>query len=505
MKFKYIAIIILFISASLIGLVWIQVNWIRESIAIRQQQFDEIVYDAMRKAIERYEKDEVVKFSNSNYYKSQNLGSFFLQHDNNGNINSRYDYIDTNKGIEQTYYNELHLLDSGDIKKLSIDEKDELKAMYDEINESFKMSALATMFNTRSIYEKICSEDLEKIIDEEMRLHGLETKYNFAVLDYNNLDIIYSNYKKLDQKTFEEAYKLEVFPNNIYSNSGLLIMSFPTKKMFIIKTMRVMLGVSGLLILVIMGCFAATLYIIFHQKKLSDIKTDFINNMTHELKTPVATISLASDMLRNEKIVQHPDKILKYSSIIKEENERLSSHIEKVLQAARLDSAHIKLKQTEIDIHKMLEDIVAKFSVRVENEQGKINLELQAVKHMIYGDSDHIRNVFVNIIDNAIKYKKENEPVLIKINTSNSNDGTIISIYDNGIGMSNDALKRIFEKFYRVPTGNIHNVKGFGLGLNYVKEIVEAHKGKITVESIVNKGSTFKIYLPINLQPHGKN
>lgn len=226
------------------------------------------------------------------------------------------------------------------------------------------------------------------------------------------------------------------------------------------------------------------------------MKTDFINNMTHELKTPVATISLASDMIRNQKIQANAEKLNKYANIIKEENERLSVHIERVLQAAKLDKTQIKLKRGKVGVHEIIRDILNKTQMRIDQENGQITLELNAPQDTIEADKVHVTNIINNLIDNAIKYRRENEAPQIFVRTENNESGIKIHFIDNGIGISKDALYKIFQKVYRVPTGNIHNVKGFGLGLNYVKEMVEAHRGTIEVESQVGKGSEFTIFLP---------
>jgi two-component system phosphate regulon sensor histidine kinase PhoR len=235
--------------------------------------------------------------------------------------------------------------------------------------------------------------------------------------------------------------------------------------------------------------------IIFRQKKLSDLKTDFINNMTHELKTPVATISLAGEMLRNNKVLADTDKAKNYAGIIMEENNRLSSHIERVLQFARYDKGQIELKKEYCNIDEIIDDVAHSSELRIFNMQGRIEINRLAQNSSVLVDRHHITNLFNNIVDNAIKYKSDN-PLFIQIRIENIANGIMVSIADNGIGMSKETQRKIFEKFYRVPTGNLHDVKGFGLGLSYVKAMVNAHKGKITVISDLGKGSRFEVFLP---------
>ena len=235
--------------------------------------------------------------------------------------------------------------------------------------------------------------------------------------------------------------------------------------------------------------------IIYRQKKLSDLKTDFINNMTHELKTPVATISLAGEMLRNAKVLADTEKAKNYAGIIMEENNRLSSHIERVLQFARYDKGQIELKKEYCNINEIIDEVVHSSELRIFNMQGKIDVRKLAQNPVMLVDRHHITNLFNNIVDNAIKYKGDSD-LFIQIKIENVNDGILVGVQDNGIGMSKETQRKIFEKFYRVPTGNLHDVKGFGLGLSYVKAMTKAHKGRITVSSELGKGSKFEVFLP---------
>ena len=225
------------------------------------------------------------------------------------------------------------------------------------------------------------------------------------------------------------------------------------------------------------------------------MKTDFINNMTHELKTPISTIQLAAEMLTDPTLSRNEQSIKRYAGMIHEENRRMQSHVEKVLQFARLEKGNFKLTYTTIDIHDLIEEIVQKLSLRMDKASGTMDCHLNAEHFRIEGDEMHLTNVIYNLLDNAIKYAQD-QPV-INIYTRDTPDGLSISIQDQGIGMSKDALKKVFEKFYRVPTGNIHNVKGFGLGLSYVKLMAEAHGGTIHAQSKLGKGSVFELILPL--------
>ena len=260
------------------------------------------------------------------------------------------------------------------------------------------------------------------------------------------------------------------------------------------KSLGVMGFSSVLLTLVIVLAFTLTIFIIFRQKKLSEIKNDFINNMTHELKTPISTISLASQMLGDSSIPETSKNIRHISGVISQESKRLGYQVEKVLQMAIFDKGKINLKLKKIDIHELIEGVINNFSIPVKAKNGLIIPSLHAENTMVEVDVVHFTNVLSNLIDNAIKYCASIPEIYIE--TQDDGNNLCIAVKDNGIGISKEDQKRIFEKFYRVSTGNLHNVKGFGLGLSYVKMIVEDHKGYIKLDSELNHGTTFRIYLP---------
>jgi two-component system phosphate regulon sensor histidine kinase PhoR len=499
MRFKYIALIILLVSCSLIGLVLIQFNWIKETFEIRQQHFDHSAQEALDDAVELYEKYSTYKYILLNAEgpkKGNGIIDYKMFIQNKGKMHS-LDFFESGSK-DSTAHNNASISDYIDINenllnKFTPNQLADFKQQIEKQKSYFQNLAEEMLFQNKCIDEKLEIDTLKLFIHEEFERRGIKTKFNTAILDANTLGIIYSDFKFLDQKIFDQAFKIYLFPNDYYSNSGIVTVYFPEKKSFIIQSMGLQLVLSGLLILVIMGCFSLTVYIIVQQKKLSDMKTDFINNMTHELKTPVATISLASDMLRNKKIQDQPDKLAKYANIIKDENERLSVHIERVLQAARLDKTRINLNLAQVHVHTLISDIVNKLQLRIDQESGNIITFFEANNDLIEADKVHLTNIILNILDNAIKYRKENVNPKITIITSNFSEGLQIDISDNGIGMTKETLNKIFDKFYRVPTGNVHNVKGFGLGLNYVKEMVEAHGGIVQVKSSPGEGAQFTV------------
>jgi two-component system phosphate regulon sensor histidine kinase PhoR len=249
--------------------------------------------------------------------------------------------------------------------------------------------------------------------------------------------------------------------------------------------------------LVIIAAFYVTVNALLRQKKLSEIKNDFINNMTHEFKTPLATISLAVDALRNEKVTGDRQKSEYFSAIIKEENKRMNKQVETILQASLLDRQEQQLNLRPLHAHELIRNAMENFHLQLEGKGGMAEMQLNAANDLLDADEVHFTNVVSNLIDNAVKYSKDNSNLLIRISTQSTGRNLVIRIEDNGIGMSKETQRRIFEKFYRAHTGNLHNVKGFGLGLSYVKTIVDAHQGKIRVESIIGKGTVFILEFPL--------
>lgn len=286
-------------------------------------------------------------------------------------------------------------------------------------------------------------------------------------------------------------------PGENLSSDEVLMVVIPDYKDIVLKSLGLNIVTAILFTIIIITAFYLTLRTMLRQKKLSEIKNDFINNMTHEFKTPLATISLAVDALKNEKVMGSPEKMTYFSSIIKEENQRMNRQVETILKAALMEKQEVQLMLRPIHLHEVIENVVDNFTLQLEDKNGKAEVFLNATNDLIDADEVHLSNLVNNLIDNSIKYSKDNVPPDIRITTSSDDKKIMIRLEDNGIGMSKETVKRIFEKFYRAHTGNIHNVKGFGLGLSYVKTMVEAHGGDIKVESVLGKGSVFNIELPL--------
>ena len=281
------------------------------------------------------------------------------------------------------------------------------------------------------------------------------------------------------------------------SAQEILFVVIPDIKNLVLKSLRWRIITSILFTIIILAAFYLTVRTMIRQKKLGEIKNDFINNMTHEFKTPIATISLAVDAMRNEKVINDRDKMGYFSGIIKEENQRMNRQVETILKASQLEKQEVDLTLNPVHVHEIIHDVVDNFVLQLEDKKGRVDLQLDAANDLINADEVHFSNLVNNLVDNAVKYAKENTPPVIKLSTSSNGKIFTMKIDDNGIGMNRDTVKRIFERFYRAHTGNVHNVKGFGLGLSYVKTMVEAHDGDIKAESTLGKGSTFTVDLPL--------
>lgn len=335
---------------------------------------------------------------------------------------------------------------------------------------------------------------LKEIIRYELRRKNIKQPFEYCITNEVQLPILYSSgYKMeyLDPTKTNNNHKTILSGESIINNETLNIYIVEPENYFK-NHLATLLLFAAFFTSIIITAFVLTIRTMLSQKKLSEIKSDFINNMTHEFKTPIATIQLASDALNNEKVIANQDQIRYYSGIIKEENRRMNKQVEKILQAAQLERDEIKLQLKKIDVHQIIAKVAEHTKLQMEEIGAEFETQLQAQSTFINADEVHFTNIIYNLIDNAIKYSKDNP--LIRVSTLNNGNQIQIRIQDNGIGMDKDTQGHIFEKFFRAHTGNIHNVKGFGLGLTYVKNIVEAHRGKIEVQSEPGLGSTFTLF-----------
>lgn len=345
----------------------------------------------------------------------------------------------------------------------------------------------------KEISERVNFEELDAIIEKVLLNNGVELPFYYSIVD-KQANVIYKCNKSIHTNiTNNDIYSQKLFPSEENSREAYLQVTFPTKQNFIYKSLNLLLP-SIILLVLILFIFTYAVIIIFKQKQLNTIKNDFVNNMTHELKTPISSISLASQMLQDPSIGLSAQTLGHISKVIRDETKRLSFMVEKVLQMAVFEKDKSILKVNEMQINLLIKEIVTNFSLKVKSKDGQITSKISATNDLALIDEVHFTNVIFNLLDNALKYC--DKAPLLTIETWNEKDNYIISIEDNGIGMAKEDLKRIFEKFYRVSTGNLHNVKGFGLGLAYVKKIVAEHRGTIKVESELNIGTKFTITIP---------
>jgi two-component system phosphate regulon sensor histidine kinase PhoR len=392
-----------------------------------------------------------------------------------------------------------------------IEEKSRLPTLISpKMIQDWPKERLLDLFKVPTIAERYTAFKMQDKIRKSLERHGLKkTSFEFAIVNAVNsltFEMQSGNFERAYEHALEDTannriYYLDITPLPGSETESLVpsesvVVVFPEIQNFIFSSLGWMIAGAILFTLIILAAFYITVRALLRQKKLSEIKSDFINNMTHELKTPLATISLAVDAIRNPKVVNDPEKLHYFSSIIKDENKRMNKQVETILQAALLDKQEVQLRLKELNVHDILAHIADNFKLQMDERKGKLVIEPEAQNDLIEGDDVHITNMLSNLVDNAIKYSKEDVPPVITISTMNYGKYLRVRLEDNGIGMNKETVSRIFEKFYRAHTGNIHNVKGFGLGLSYVRTMVDAHHGKIKVESVPGKGSVFTVDLP---------
>ena len=420
---KVFPLIVILISLSVLGIMFIQMSWIRNAMFMKSEQFHR-------------------EINNSLIQSRDFLHEKFLKHG--------HQYIP------------------------------------DEESKEFFLKDFTTQIFSDS--------EIQLAINKALIKNNIHQPFEFCIMNIFKNPVSQSDNFQIQD--LNNAYSIRLTPD-ISSQQETLYLLVKEDRNYIIRQMGPMILASIIFTTIIILAFVVTVRTIFNQKKISEIKSDFINNMTHELKTPLATISLAIDALTNNKVISDQEKIRYYSAMIKEENRRMNKQVEKILQAARLEKQDIKLNLQKMDAHDLIRKVADNLILQIQEKNGTIELKLAAAKHVIEADEVHFSNIIFNLLDNAIKYSKESGLRIIVETELASNDMIAIKVIDNGIGMSKETQSRIFEKFYRAHTGNIHNVKGFGLGLTYVKALVDAHGGKVKVDSFPDKGSTFTISMKL--------
>ena len=506
MNKRVIWIIIGLMSVGLLGTTLIQIYWFKSAINLQESRFDADVFDALN-AVERKLRDEDQKIG----MLSGSLGKsapMFVHEEFAQFLKESETYSDK-------------VLENFDSLQDSLLRSEQFKTLISPLDGWRKRRAATELLlddrrkNPPPIENRIDPKFLTKVLHKELKNRGINLYFISGVFSISskNFVILNGNYvvdfaetesttveTQVDdhKNLFKSPYQIDLFTKDMKGSPGVLKIFFPNKSSWLWASLIPTLVATVLFTMLILFCFTYTVYVIFRQKKVSEMKNDFINNMTHEFKTPIATISLAADSIESPMIISSKDKIQRFIQIIKQENKRMLNQVEKVLQMALIDKKDFDLKLSSVDMHSVIEQAIQNTNLQVEKRGGSIHRELDASNPVIEGDATHLSNVIYNLLDNANKYSPEKPE--ISVFTRNVSNGIEVIIEDKGIGMTKEARKQIFDKFYRVPTGNLHDVKGFGLGLSYVKAITDAHNGDISVKSDLGKGSSFILFFPFSIQ-----
>ena len=517
MKKKTIWTIAIIMGLSFVVLLGLQLTYIQEMANMKKEQFDESVNRALYQASRNLELNQTLKYLEKDVneterkaFKRDSVGTRSGDLDD-GTVQHSHQYSVIGK--DGTIYS------SFELKTIATRPSQMPKAMIlrsdrNSISEASK--SLQEIVKNRYVYQKALLDEvvynilyqasekplkerinfrlLDQDIKAELMNNGINIPYHFTVTTQDGREV----YRCPDYTGdgIEYTYSQVLFRNDPANKMGVVKIHFPDMSSYIYSSIRFMIP-SVVFTLVLLVTFIFTIVVIFRQKRYSEIKNDFINNMTHELKTPIASISLAAQML-NDKSVTKSEKMMEHlGGVINDETKRLRFLVEKVLQMSMFDKKKAVFKKKELDLNEMVENTAKSFSLRVEHTGGKIYTEIEAIDSTMYVDEMHFQNVIFNLMDNAVKYRKMDKPLDIYLRTWNDDVHLYLSIRDTGLGIKKENLKKIFDKFYRVHTGNVHDAKGFGLGLAYVHKVVDLHDGEIKVESEYGKGTTFTIKLPV--------
>ncbi|MBQ6062641.1 MAG: HAMP domain-containing histidine kinase [Prevotella sp.] len=516
MKQRTIWTIAIIMGLSFLGLLLLQLQYIREMAEMKKEQFDESVNRALYQASRNLELNETLRYLEKDVneterraFSKDSMGSRSGFPD--GTVQQSHQY--SVAGKDGTVYSSFELktiatkpskmpkgmilrTDKNVISEASKSMQEIVhnrfvyqKALLNEVVYSILYSA-----SEKPLKERINFKLLDRDLNAELMNNGIKIPYHFKVLTQDGREVYRCS--EYSEEGEEYTYSQVLFRNDPQSKMGVLKVHFPDINSYIFSSVRFMIP-AVIFTVVLLITFIFTIFVIFRQKRYSEIKNDFINNMTHELKTPIASISLASQMLNDESVNKTPAMMNHLGTVINDETKRLRFLVEKVLQMSMFDRKKTVFKKKELDLNEMVESVANSFTLRVEHTGGKIYTDIGAIDSAIYVDEVHFQNVINNLLDNAVKYRKPDQPIDIYLRTWNDKDSLYLSVRDTGIGIKKDNLKKVFDKFYRVHTGNVHDVKGFGLGLAYVKNIVDLHNGEIKVDSEYGKGTTFTLKLPI--------
>ncbi len=519
MNKKLFVLLVVLMSLSLIGIIFVQGYWISNSIETKRGQFAFNAKQVLSAVAEQLQKLEI-----------DNLSTTILALRDKNGIPENENLYDLLYAKNDTITDEIYILQDGILEqdnKLSVPVLDfeidsikfkrylqrqaatimEYKGDSSALDRQTRLSRIVNMNELERytleqivgevsrkvpIHKRVNEEELSRLLTIELAEWELKTSYEFAI--YNN-DLMTSVHSDGFNKGTKETTFVPLFIDIEGSNDYQLLANFPGEKRFVISSVIGMAALSILFTLIIVIAYASALQQLVKQRQISEIKTDFINNMTHEFKTPIATINLALDAIRNPKIGGDPESLKRYLGMIREENKRMHAQVENVLRISKLEKNQLDLSKERLKLHDLVKDAVTHIELIVEDREGYVKMHLGALKSSILANESHFTNVIVNILDNAVKYSTDRPE--IDIYTENVRNYVVLKIKDKGDGMSKNIQKKIFDKFYREHTGDIHNVKGHGLGLAYSKRIVEDHSGEIYVQSDKGKGSTFIIKLPL--------
>ena len=515
MKKSTIWIVSCIMGLAFLGLLCLQISYIEDMAKMKKEQFDESVNRSLYLASRNLEINETLRYLekdvNETERRAYRQDSIMTM---TGKLNDviQHSHQYAVQGKDGTVYSSFQLK-TITTKPTTIPKGAILRSDKDALSEASK--SLQEIVRNRYVYQKALLDEvvyrilytasdkplrervnfrlLDQDIKTELLNNGISLPYHFTVSTADGREV----YRCPDytEEGKEYSYSQVLFRNDPSSKMGVVRIHFPDISSYIFSSIRFMIP-SVVFTIVLLMTFVFTIVVIFRQKRYTEIKNDFINNMTHELKTPIASISLAAQMLGDNSVGKSEAMMAHLGRVINEETKRLRFLVEKVLQMSMFDKKKAVFKKKKLDLNEMVENIANSFTLRVEHTGGKIYTEIEAVESAIYVDEIHFQNVIFNLMDNAVKYRKQDEKLDVYMRTWNDGGRLYLSIRDTGIGIKKENLKRIFEKFYRVHSGNIHDAKGFGLGLAYVKKIVDLHKGDIKVESEFGKGTTFTISLP---------
>ncbi len=506
MKKSTITALAVVMGISFASLLIMQLTYIEEITSTRRQHFDESVYRSLYRTAHHLEVQETMYYLEQSADAVEHVGSRLMEDTTKTNLTSKQHssfLSPDDKSLKAADTFEPMLSKKYFTKKRGKTLPDVSRSLQDIIREKFlhEKSLINEVIyrilytaSDRPLEQRIDFAFLDQTLKTEFHYNGIDMPYHFVVTSGSGREVYRcSDY---DAAGEEHSYSVPLFRNDPEAKMGRLTVHFPEMQKFLGSSMWYILP-SMLFTLVLLVTFVVTLVLVFRQKKLTEVKNDFINNMTHEFKTPISSISLAAQMLGDETLNKSPQMFKRLSTTIIDETKRLRFQVEKVLQLSMYENQKANLKMKEVNANELISGVVHTFGLKVEKNGGKIITELNAEDPLVMVDDMHFTNVIFNLMDNAVKYRRADSALELKLSTWNENKRLCISIQDNGIGIKRDDLKKIFEKFYRVHTGNLHDVKGFGLGLAYVKKIVDDHKGHIHAESELGIGTKFVIKLPL--------